>query len=201
MINNQDNAELSPIVRAERLRKEAEHVLKLISLHEILRSYGKVFLSGSYFLDVMVYPDVDLYITKVSLKQLFEIGAQFAANELVTQVVFERSDDPIRLPEGLYLKTRVKYGNWGRPWKIDLWSLSEEVIMQRMAEMQHFLAKMTPEMRQQIVQYKLSILTPLLRTPVYSGYYIYKAFIDEGLADFKSVTNYLLSCGIQMETA
>jgi hypothetical protein len=109
----------------------------LIKLDEILCSYGKVYPTGSYFLDAMVYPDIDLYITKVNLEQLFEIGAKIAKSNLIIQVVFERSDDPIRLPDGLYLKPRVNYGDWGRPWKIDIWSLEEDVILQLLVEM-HF---------------------------------------------------------------
>jgi hypothetical protein len=188
-----------PLERANKLRQEADKVLGLVRLNDILRPYGKVFSTGSYFLDVMVYPDIDLYITTVSLDQLFEIAAQIARCDLVTEVLFAKTDDPVRLPEGLYLKPRVDYGEWGRPWKIDLWSLSEEVIQQNVEELRHFQKKMTPDLREQIITYKLSVMTSQKRTPKYSGYYIYKAFIDEGLTDFKHVTQYLISCGIQIE--
>jgi len=188
-----------PVERANKLRQEADVVLNMIGLMNILRPYGAVYPSGSYFLDLMVYPDIDLYITKVSLEQLFEIAARIARHESVTQVVFERSDDPEHLPEGLYLKPRVRYGDWGRPWKIDIWSLKETVIQEKMADMYHFHASLTSELREQILRYKLSILTPEKRTPMYSGYYIYKAFIDLGLTDDESVTRYLISNGIKLE--
>ena len=189
-----------PLERAAKLRHEADIVLGLIHVYDVLRLYGKVFPTGSYFLDVMVYPDIDLYITKVNLEQLFHIGARIARCELVTQVVFERTDDPVHLPNGLYLKPRVNYGDWGRPWKIDIWSLDEKIILEKMADMRHFQAKMTPEMREKIINYKLSVFTPKLRTPVYSGYYIYKAFLDEGFTDFERVTQYLIANGIQVES-
>jgi hypothetical protein len=188
-----------PFERSDKLRHEADFVLGLIRLDVILRPYGKVFPTGSYFLNVMVYPDIDLYIPKVSIDQLFMIGARIASCELVTQVVFERTDDPVNLPGGLYLQSRVRYGEWGRPWKIDLWSLEEKVILNKMADMHNFQVKLTPALREQIVRYKLSVMTSQKRTPMYSGYYIYKAFIDEGLVDFESVTQYLVSNGIQME--
>ena len=188
-----------PLERAAKLRQEADIVLGLIRLYDILRPYGKVFTTGSFFLDVMIYPDIDLYITKVNLEQLFHIGAQLARSEHVTQVVFEKTDDPVLMPEGLYLKPRVNYGDWGRPWKIDIWSLEETVIHEKMVDMRRFQAKMTPELRQQILNYKLSILTAQKRTPVYSGYYIYQAFLDKGLTNHESVTQYLVSNGIQME--
>jgi hypothetical protein len=188
-----------PCEHADKLRQEAEIVLGSIRMYDILRPYGKVYPTGSYYLYVMVYPDIDLYLTKVRIDQLFEIGAQITASELVTQVVFERSDDPVHLPEGLYLKSRVRYGDWGRPWKIDLWSLPENVILRNMAKMQHFQGKLTPALREQIIRYKLSVMTSQQRTPKYSGYYIYMAFIEEGFTDFESVTRYLISSGIHME--
>jgi hypothetical protein len=190
---------MQPLERAAKVRQEADIVLGLVRLLDILRPYGKVYPTGSYFLDVMVYPDIDLYITQVSIVQLFEIGAQIAQCELVTQVVFERTDDPVHMPEGLYLKPRVNYGDWGRPWKIDIWSLEEKVILHKMVDMRHFQEKMTPALREQIIRYKLSVMTPQKRTPMYSGYYIYKAFLDEGLTDDESVRRYLVANGIQME--
>jgi hypothetical protein len=63
----------------------------------------------------------------------------------------------------------------------------------------HFQEKLTPSLREQIIRYKLSVMTSQKRTPVYSGFYIYKAFIDEGLSDFSSVTRYLIACGIQIQ--
>jgi hypothetical protein len=188
-----------PLERATKLRQEANVLLGLIRLYDILRLYGKVFPTGSFFLDVMTYPDIDLYITKVNLEQLFHIGAKLARCDLVTQVVFEKTDDPVNTPNGLYLKPRVKYGDWGRPWKIDIWSLDEKVIMEKMAGMRYFQSKMTAELRELIINYKISVMTSQNRTPAYSGYFIYKAFLDEGLIDFESVTEYLLSHGIQMQ--
>ncbi|OGN91420.1 MAG: hypothetical protein A2Y88_05500 [Chloroflexi bacterium RBG_13_48_10] len=188
-----------PLERAAKLRQEANVILGLIRLYDILRLYGKVFPTGSFFLDVMAYPDIDLYLTKVNLEQLFHIGAKLARCDLVTQVVFEKTDDPVNLPNGLYLKLRMNYGDWGRPWKIDIWSLDEKVIMDKMTEMRHFQSRMTPELREQITNYKLSVMTSQKRTPAYSGYYIYRAFMDEGLTDFDSVTQYLIAHGIQMK--
>jgi hypothetical protein len=174
-------------------------VLGLTRIYDILRPYAQVYPTGSYFLDVMVYPDIDLYITRVSIEQLFEIGAQIATCEQVIQVVFERTDNPLLLPDGLYLKPRVNYGDWGRPWKIDIWSLEERVIQEKMKEMRHFQEQMTPDLRLKIIQYKFSVMSSQKRTPMYSGYYIYKAFIDEGLTDPESVSSYLISNGIRIE--
>jgi hypothetical protein len=186
-----------PVERAAKLREEADLVIQEVNLYEALNSYGRIVSTGSYFLNLMMYPDIDLYISKVSIHQLFEIGAQLATSEKVFQVVFEKSRTP-RLPGGLYLKARIEYGNWGRFWKIDIWSLKDSVIDEKMKEIHHFKQKMTEPLREQILEYKYSVLTAGNRTPMYSGYFTYKAFIDEGLSDFGDVTQYLVDNGIQV---
>jgi hypothetical protein len=184
--------------RAARLYQEAGQIMELVRLREILRPAGEITYTGSYFLDTMVFPDIDLYIPPVPIEQIFDFGSQFARSELVSQVVFEKSSDP-SLPGGLYLKPRIYYGNWERPWKIDIWSLAETVIAEKMEPMQRFKARITPDLRATIIRYKMSIITSAHRTPVYSGYFIYRAVLDEGLTDPAQITNYLLQNGIDLD--
>ena len=186
-----------PIERASRLRREADLVLQEVKLHEMLGIHGRVVPTGSYFLDLMIYPDIDVYLPSISITEVFDIGEQLAQTDLVYQVVFEKSRTP-ELPGGLYLKARFDYGDWGRPWKIDIWSIEEAIIGAKMAEMQRFKEKMTRRLRERILRYKHSILTGENRTPTYSGYFICRAFIDEGMSNHQEVTQYLLDHGIQM---
>ncbi len=189
---------MDPLERASKLRQEADLVLQKVGVYDILRPYGRIVPTGSYFLDVMVYPDIDLMMSKVSVEQLFQIGGRLASSDLVFQVVFEKSRDA-NLPGGLYLKPRVNYGDWGRPWKIDIWSLDDPIIDRQMEPVTRFKSKMVGPIREQIIRYKLSIMTDQHRTPMYSGYFIYKAFIDEGITDFQQVTRYLIDNGISVE--
>jgi hypothetical protein len=184
--------------RAAQLRREAGRVMQAVGLEEILRPYGKLTPTGSYFLDVMVYPDIDLYMPKIGVDQVFEIGSRLAKCQIVDQVIFEKSDMP-GLPGGLYLKPRIIYGDWGRPWKVDIWFLDAAIIDEKMESMRRFAARMTPALREQILRYKLSVLDDKQRTPRFSGYYIYKALIDEGLTDFEQVTRYLIDNGVAIE--
>jgi len=187
-----------PLERSAALKQEADLILEKVGLYEILEPYGRVVPTGSYYLDVMIYPDIDFYLSKVSVEALFAIGGRLAECDTVYQVVFEKSRTA-ELPEGLYLKPRIEYGEWGRPWKIDIWSLQDKVIDEKMADMLRFKQAMTAEVKERIVRYKYSILTASHRTPVYSGYQICKAFIDEGLTDFGEVTQYLVEHGIKMD--
>jgi hypothetical protein len=192
-----NESRIDPLERSAVLKQEADFILQEVRLYEILGPYGRIVPTGSYYLDVMMYPDIDLYISKVSVKELFAIGGQLAMCEMVYQVVFEKSR-MAQLPGGLYLKPRIEYGEWGRPWKIDIWSLEDEVIDEKMDDILRFKQEMTAEVRERILRYKYSILTESRRTPMYSGYHICRAFIDEGLTDFEEVTEYLVEHGVRM---
>jgi hypothetical protein len=192
-----DQPPTDPLERSAALRREADMVLEYLRLTEIAEPYGRVVPTGSYYLDLMMYPDIDLYLSPVSVADLFAIGGRLAESEQVFQVVFERSQ-MARLPGGLYLKPRIAYGAWERPWKVDIWSLAEDLINAHIAELDRLKAALTADLREQIVRYKYSILTAGGRTPMLSGYHIYRAFIDEGLTDFVAVTRYLVEQGIQM---
>lgn len=188
---------MDPLERSVVIRQEADYVLAQVGLFESLAICPRVILHGSYYLDVMIYPDIDLYISKLSIEQVLTIGIKLAKRDRVRAIVFEKSSDP-EMGNGLYLKARVDHGEWGRLWKIDIWSLDDNIIDQKMGEMKKFKDKLTPALREQIIQYKASIMTPQKRTPMYSGYFIYKAFLDEGLTDHKQVSAYLRKNGIDL---
>ena len=192
-----DGPHMDPLQRSAVLRQEADLILQKVRLYEILEPYGRIVPTGSYYLDIMVYPDIDVYMSKVSVEELFAIGGRLAMCDMVYQVVFEKSRTA-GLPGGLYLKPRIEYGQWGRPWKIDIWSLEDKLIDEKMADMLRFKQAMTAEVKERILRYKYSILTESHRTPMYSGYYICRAFMDEGLTNFEEVTQYLVEHGIQM---
>lgn len=191
-------ARMDPLRRAALLRQEAGFILQTVGLYDILRPYGRIVPTGSYYLDLMAYPDIDFYLSRVSIEELFAIGGRLARCDRVYQVIFEKSRQA-DLPGGLYLKPRIEYGNWGRPWKIDIWSLDDQVIDAKMVDMIRFREEMTSQIRERILQYKCSVLTRSHRTPMYSGYYVYKAFLDECLTDFGEVTQYLVEQGIRMD--
>lgn len=185
------------VERASRLKQEASFVLEEVGLYDILSSYGQVVPTGSYFLDLMMYPDIDVYLPPISIAEIFEIGGRLANAGRVYEVVFAKSRLQ-ELPGSLYLKARIEYGDWGRPWKIDIWSIENEIIESKMVDLQRFKEKMDPQLREQILRYKYSILTEEGRTPMYSGYFVCKAFIDKGMSDPQDVTCYLRDCGIQV---
>ena len=183
--------------RASRLQLEAGELMKTIRLMESLHPFGDVVFTGSYYLDVMVYPDLDLYVPMTSIKNIFAAAGQMASCARVERVTYENEDHPT-IPGGLFLNLRVNSGDWGRPWKVDIWWLDEVVIREKMHIMHHFKKVLTPDLRQQIIQYKSTLINSAGRTPQFSGYFVYKAFLDEGLRDPTEITRYLVSNGINI---
>ena len=102
------------------------------------------------------------------------------------------------LSRGFYMKPLIDYGNWGRQWKIDIWSLPGRMVDKKMAELQDLKACMTREQKKLILDYKYSILTDQGRTPMFSGIFIYRAVINCGMTGFDDITKYLRKHGIKI---
>ena len=141
---------MNVIERARSLRAEANSVMEHVELAAIFEPYGGIFPTGSYLLDLMMYPDIDVYVPPMTIEQIFTAGARLAACPLVHEVIFSKTDLP-NLPGGLYLKPRIDYGNWGRPWKIDIWSIDWDLIDEKLAEMGRIAAALTPELGERIL--------------------------------------------------
>jgi len=97
--------QFEPLALAERLHEQAGQLLAELRLAEIIAPYGAITPTGSYILNVMVYPDIDIYLPKLSIAQLFSVGGQLAQAEGIVQAVFEQNDPS--MTGGLYIKLRL----------------------------------------------------------------------------------------------
>ncbi len=181
---------MTPQERSARLKKEADELLQKIGLKELCRNIGEITFTGSYFMDLMMYPDIDLYLPPAKPHQLFEIAASLTENHPVVRVNF-LNGGPGPLKDALYIKPVIAIGDWERPWKIDIWAVDQVFIEGKNAELKCLVQKMTPEQRELILDYKFSVLNEQGRTPMFSGIYIYHAVIDHGLTAFSDITAYL----------
>jgi len=181
---------MNPVERSAKLKKEADELLRDIRLEELCRDIGKVTPTGSYYLDLMIYPDIDLYLPPAIPRQLFQIAAHLVENHPVVRVNFlNGGSGPLK--DGLYIKPVIAVGSWERPWKIDIWAVAQSFIDDKTAELDSFVERMTPEQRELILNYKYAILNEEGRTPMFSGIYIFRAVIDHGLSRFSDISGYL----------
>ncbi len=188
---------MTPEERSRALRTEADEVLELIRLRELCAPVGELTPTGSYYLDLMMYPDVDLYLPPTTPETLLRIAAEIAKDTRVQRINYIRGG-PGDLKDGLYIKPVLAHGDWGRPWKIDIWSLPPDVVGRKQAELDDLSARMAPHHRAIILNTKYQLLTDEGRTPMFSGIFIYQAVIDNGLEELHDVVEYLKANGVAL---
>ena len=188
---------MTPEERSRALRAEADVVLELVHLRDHCAPIGELAPTGSYFMDLMMYPDIDVYLPPTTPEALLGVAVELSRYQCVQRMNYIRGE-PGELADGLYLKPVVTYGNWERPWKIDIWSLPMAVIEHKQAELADLKARMTPAQRGLILHFKRELLNAAGRTPMYSGIFIYKAVIDRGLATLAEVCRFLRDSGVEV---
>jgi hypothetical protein len=109
------------------LHSDAGALLKRTKLIEKLSKYGKVFISGSYDLGLMVDGDIDLFIIsnkidkKKSVSILKDLIIQNDFNGYLYYDWAKRKHEGF--PNGYYLGLKTEYK--GRKWKIDVWLIDK----------------------------------------------------------------------------
>ena len=79
---------MNPIQRAAKLKEEADDLLQAIRLAERCHDIGPITPTGSYYLDLMIYPDIDLYLPPAKPRQLFELAAGLVEDHPVIRMNF-----------------------------------------------------------------------------------------------------------------
>lgn len=175
-------------------------------LDEILQGYGSVCYAGSYYLNLMAWPDLDIYLpldpSMEYLTRFIDLGPRLAS---VCQLISLHFKDHVRypteqLPHGLYWGIRVEQ-NVRLRWKLDIWALQPNIIKAHQNELNRLKNKLTPELRALILELKQALLTPEGRTPILSGYPIYCAVLDHGIYSIDEVKEYLKNQGVSVDTS
>ncbi|MCJ7544160.1 MAG: hypothetical protein MUP47_06280, partial [Phycisphaerae bacterium] len=112
-------------------------MLELIRLREHCAGIGELMPTGSYFLDLMMYPDIDIYLPPASVQGMMALGARLAEYECVKELKLDKgwAEENEDLAGGLYLKAVVAHGHWERRWKIDIWSLPTAISAKKQQEL------------------------------------------------------------------
>ncbi|MBL7223647.1 MAG: hypothetical protein ISS72_07330 [Candidatus Brocadiae bacterium] len=187
---------------ADALHAEASRLLRERGIGDLLRSYGHLIYTGSYALNVMAWPDIDLHLVmepdSLSLDRFFELGRELARLDGVDRLNFRNTcRAPVNgLPGGLYWGMRLDAGAPSTTWKVDLWATEADDLEANLALMSRFQEAMDGPSRRLIVQTKRALLTPAGRTPVLSGIHIYEAILFRGLRSLDDIRSYLREQGV-----
>ena len=166
---------------------------------ELLAAYGllgpEVFVTGSYFLDLMVCPDLDVHIPKEKSADLFALAKSLYENGL-TEEIWVMKGIKSGLPDADHIQIRTRLESHRAKWKIDLWRFPELAISAEMVEMNQLRKQLTETARHEIIDLKRKLLQPNGFTPKYSGFHIYHAYLDKGIRDLSGMKAYLHGKGI-----
>lgn len=197
------NAELSNqlgctsvLDRADTLKKEADALLYGKGIDALLRSFGGVFYTGSYSLDLLAWRDIDIHVVlepdPVSLARFWEMGTQVAQFDGVYRCNFLNTCCHLRpnLPPGFYWGIKLDTEQ-ATTWKIDIWATTAEFVEQNQKMMRRIVGGLADDTRRLILELKHALMLPEGRTPIMSGLHIYEAVLFKGLRDIETIRSYL----------
>ena len=195
---------MDPLEIAAQLRREADAILYDRGFDAILRPHGEVSYTGSYALDLMVWPDLDAYVILPPdtdwLGPFFEIGSGFARIPGVYRMNFRNCFvKPIRddFPVGLYWGVRLITADRPIPWKIDVWGVDAAPVETNRLWMEKAREKLDDETRRLILEVKISLVNAEGRTPIQSGFHICEAVLFRGLREPDAIRAYLRERGVE----
>lgn len=205
-LNSDIEVKVNIFEQSKMLKEESEQLLSLDGIWQPFREAGQVVLAGSAALDVLVYPDLDVYFdvynSTVNVPEIFaEVAKKLAKLPEVTTVRLEKALHKKRsfIPKGIYLQ--IKYQLNHHNWQIDIWHLEDEnELRDKLAETDEFKQKINEnlEFKQRILEVKNAIKRPDGATPSFASYYVYQAVINKGLIELDDIKYYLLLENIQL---
>lgn len=171
------------VKQSEIFKKEADSLLQNSKLLKLLRSYGRVRLTGAYRLNLMLDGDIDIHVTypKMSKKSVIKILNQlieqgfFRAYFFGDWVQFRR----VKFPRGFYIGLKTVFNR--RKWKIDIWFLKRDDSKE--IRLINFVEKnLDSKKKQTILRFKQIRNRSNLKI---SGPDIYKIVLEKGITDPK----------------
>ena len=175
------------------LHQEASEILDKAGLLPMLRSFGTTRVIGSYALDIMTWPDIDISMklpNDQNVDLFFEIATKIATKFQITKMSY--SNHFIRnfpgFDHGLYWGIQLRYAE--REWKIDLWGYGDTDYQTHIAEFDALHRQLQQADRTAILRIKHVICQhPDYRGNVYNSMAIYRAVLEdevESVDEFKA---------------
>ena len=171
------------IRHSKRLHEEANELLDKEGLLPMLNAFGTTRVIGSYTLDTMTWPDIDISMNLPNAQDVvlfFELGKRIVTKFEITKMSY--SNHFIRnfpgFDHGLYWGIQLRYA--GREWKIDLWGYSDADYQTHIADFEALHRQLEQADRTAILRIKHVICQhPDYRGNVYNSMAIYRAVLED----------------------
>jgi len=185
---------------AGELQKEAKDLLNNKSLWKPFTPHGTIHVVGSTYLDLLVFPDLDVYYEISDSSNVIDVFSEAAryiiGMDNVTSLEIEKElyKRYPGVPEGIVFQYRINNGK--RLWKVDIWAIADKkVFEEKIQESKKFKVQITKKKRKLILLAKHELSKPFGRTPVGSSYLVYKAVLEEGLSSVDQIITYIRNQG------
>jgi hypothetical protein len=178
-------------IHANKLRKEADALLKHTELFRLLGNFGNVKLGGSHEYDLMVERDLDFGVVIKEMNPTIrsEIAKLFAAQSwtyglhINDRINFEPLSN-LKAPRGLFLGLTIPFAK--ERWNVDVWFMIHEGFEEN--ENAKLVKTASPEQREIILDIKFELFKRGLDRKGSSSVEVYKAVL---LRNVKTVKEFL----------
>ena len=158
------------------LKSEIDSIISKYSLIDLLESYGKVLVTGSYSYDLMAWRDYDLVIelNVYTIEKVYslveEIGVKLNPDKL--RILNNLNKTEANRPQGVWLGVYIE------KWKIDIWLMNSENFQKEVQNSKKWKEKLKDVDREILI----SIKSELSKDPDYhvkfSSVNLYEAFLE-----------------------
>ena len=146
---------------SQKIRQEAQELLKATALQELLGQFGEVDLGGSYAYNLMVDRDLDFGVAvrsitpevRAKIAELFASQPWAYSVNMTDRVNFEPLSN-LGAPRGLFLGLTIPFPK--ERWNIDVWFIVADSLPQD--EMAKLISKATQEQKDVILKIKFNLM-------------------------------------------
>ena len=160
-----------------------------------LEKYGSFEVVGSYALDLMVWPDLDIQFKPNQEDAIQVIG------ELSKDLLKDENVKSIKLIN-FYKRPNTKFAAGicmmvhylpidDLEWKADIWIQNRETVQQTLARTQTWQALLEPSTRQLILKWKTRLLNDQNRVIKHGSQAVYEAILEKGHQSDSEIEAYL----------
>jgi len=185
--------------KAEQLKQQADNLLRDKCIINNLSQFANLNLTGSYTLDLMVWPDIDLQIeitdkNRDRVRVFTDLAYHFLHDRDFKKInlIHFTPGKKATMPTGMYMGMNCRHGDLD--WKIDIWALDPEHQAANEKYMNQVQSALTEPTRIRILDWKHRLLKDG-RVPQLGSYLLYKAILFEKLISDQEIENYLTEHG------
>jgi hypothetical protein len=172
------------------LKKVGDKILYEEGLLDILKNLGKVQIVGSYDLDLLIKPDIDLAVCvqEYDLKKYFSICTDIA--EKIKPIRIKYIDqsvaqfDALPFNTGYFLGINLKRDNI--KWSIDVWVFTPEIFEERVS----YHNKIKEALNQSNRKVLMDIKSSICENPNYRSVDLYQAVLFDRVSSLQGYTEW-----------